>query len=50
MLISYGDKKKKGTTVVLAPSTMHNEMRISKYDIDIVDLLSTMLSTPSKTK
>ncbi len=66
MLISYADKKKKGTKVVMALSTMHDEMRISKderkkpepivyYDhmkggVDIVDLLSTMLSTRCKTR
>ena len=66
MLISYADKKKKGTKVVLALSTMHDEMRISKderkkpapivyYDhmkggVAIVDLLSTMLSTRFQTK
>ena len=66
MLVLHTDKKKKGTKIVLALSTMHDEMRISKdeckkpapivyYDhmkggFDIVDLLSTMLCTQLKSK
>ena len=65
MLISYTDKKKSGTKIVLLLSTMHGDIRISKderkkpqpivyYDhmkggVGVVDLLSTMLSTRSKT-
>ena len=64
MLISYADKKKSGTKIVLLLSTMSEDIRISKdergksqqivyYDhmkggADVVDLLSTMLSTRSK--
>ena len=65
MLVSYADKKKKGTKVVLLLSTMHDEIHVSRdertkpslivyYDhmkggVDVMDLCSTMLTTRSKT-
>ena len=66
MLVSYADKKKSGTKLVLVLSTMHDTVRVSRderlkphpivyYDhmkggVDIVDLLSTMLSTRVKSR
>ena len=66
MLISYPDKKKKGTKMVLALMTMFDEMRVSKdlrtkpeplvyYDhmkggVDVIDLVSLGATTRAKTK
>ena len=66
MLISYADKKKNGTKIVLALTTMYDEMRVPKgkrkkpeplvyYDhmkgsVDVVDLVSIGAITRAKTK
>ena len=64
MLISYADKKKSKTKIVLVLTTMYDKMRLSsdqrtkpqpiayydhiKVGVDIIDLLSCMVSTRSK--
>ena len=66
MIISYAEKKSKGSKVVLFVTTMFDEMRVSKdlrlkpqpivyYDpmkggVDIVDQLSSSVTTHSKNK
>ena len=66
MPISYADKKNKGTKIVLALTTMHDEMRVSKdkrkkpeplvyYDhmkggVDVIDLVSIRATTRAKTE
>ena len=63
MLISYADKKKTNTQIVLVLTTMYDEMRLSsgqrskpqpivyynhvKGGVDIINLLSCMVSTRS---